>query len=122
MTVRANTAEGGTVSPTSQTVAYGTVVNITATPNEGYRFAGFTSSDSSMIPDGSGNLTVTGSVVITANFEPIGGDYVNGILGEYYDASEFSNDSALSFPLLGDRRRSDEPGAGVRFLCNDRRL
>lgn len=95
LTVRANLAEGGTVSPSSATVHYGEVVNISAVPNEGYRFAGFTSSNSSMIPDGEGNMIVTGSVTITANFAPISGEYVNGLLGEYYDASEFSNDSAL---------------------------
>lgn len=93
--VRTNIAAGGTVSPSSTRVRYGEVVKISAVPNEGYRFAGFTSSDSSMIPDSEGNLTVTGPVNIMANFAVISGEYVNGLLGEYYDARDFSNDSAL---------------------------
>lgn len=94
VTVSANIPAGGTVSPAYKKAGYGEVVNISATPNPGYLFTGFTSSSSSMIPDVNGNITVTGSVNLTANFE-LAGEYVNGLLGEYYDTSEFDNESAL---------------------------
>lgn len=84
----------GTVSPTAQQVRYGQVITVTASPNAGYVFTGFTSSNSSMIPDSSGKLTVTGSANLVAHFEPAG-EYVKGILGEYYDSGELTNETAL---------------------------
>lgn len=95
--VNTNISGAGTVSPTYKKVNYGEVVTITATANDGYTFTGFTSSDSTMVPDSNGKIAVIGDVNIVANFKAnvITGDYVNGILGEYFDASEFDNDSAL---------------------------
>ncbi|NCB42542.1 MAG: hypothetical protein EOM59_07970 [Clostridia bacterium] len=90
VTVQSNIAEAGTVSPASFEAESGEVVHITATANEGYVFSSWNSTVPSMVPDGSGNVTVTQNAVITANFvseiPPLDG-YVNGLLGEYYDSS-----------------------------------
>jgi len=87
----------GTVSPTYAEITEGDLIHFSTVPAEGYQFAGFTSSDPSMVPDESGNMTVTGNVSITAHFEPVVVDpeYPNGLLGEYYDESNLSNPSAL---------------------------
>ncbi len=92
--VRASIPEGGTVSPDSVNANYGQMIQITAVPNPGYLFAGFSSSNSSMIPDSNGRITVTGPVTLTANFE-YAGSYAQGLLGEYYDTSELDNASAM---------------------------
>lgn len=92
--VRSNIPEGGTVSPDSVNANYGQIIQVSAVPSPGYRFAGYSSSDSSMIPDSNGRITVTGSVTLTANFE-YAGNYAQGLLGEYYDSSELDNASAL---------------------------
>lgn len=92
--VRANIPEGGSVTPDSVSANYGQIIEVSAVPNPGYRFAGFSSSDSSMIPDSNGRITVTGPVTLTANFE-YAGNYAQGLLGEYYDSSGLDNASAL---------------------------
>ena len=97
ITVQSNIPGAGTVSPASVEAEAGEVLQITATPSEGYVFSGWSSSVSSMVPDANGNVTVTQDAVITAVFvdtqAPDG--YVNGLLGEYYDSSILTNDSAL---------------------------
>lgn len=103
--VTANNPEWGTVSPVSTKVNYGGTVQITATPNPGYKFTGYTSANGSSLPDGNGYLTVTGAVELVANFaldEPIipESDYKNGILGAYYDAIEPTNPSALKMKRI----------------------
>ncbi|MDD3024519.1 MAG: PA14 domain-containing protein [Syntrophomonadaceae bacterium] len=114
VTTATNIPGAGTVSPSSKAANYGEVVNFVATPNSGYRFTGFTSSVSSMVPDASGNITVTGAVTITACFEATGPvvlqvpsvipeNPVNGLLGEYYDASEPINPSALKIKRIDSR-------------------
>lgn len=100
----------GTVTPTYAEVEEGQSINIQATPNVGYEFTHFTSTVSSMVPDGAGNVTVAGDVTITAHFQPIVIDdgYVNGILGEYYDEAELQNYSAL-------RLRRIDPSVNFNF-------
>lgn len=95
--VSVDPAGSGTVSPTFSEVEEGQTINIQATPASGYEFTHFTSTDNSMLPDGAGNVTVTGDVTITAHFQPVVVDdgYVNGILGEYFDEAELQNASAL---------------------------
>jgi len=98
LTVQSNIAEAGTVSPTSVEAESGEVVHITATANEGYVLGSWSSTVPSMVPDGNGNVTGTQNAVITANFIselPPEDGYVNGLLGEYYDASIVTNESAL---------------------------
>jgi len=87
----------GTVSPTYSEVNQGDTIHFTITPAEGYQFAGFTSSNPSMIPNTNGDLTVTENVNLTATFEPVVIDpgYPNGLLGEYYDESNLTNATAL---------------------------
>jgi hypothetical protein len=99
--VQVNTypADGGTVLPSSVTVNYGDVIRVTATPNEGYRFSGFISSDATMMPDADGYVKVTGPLELTAKFELLG-EYTNGLLGEYYDTSEMNNASALKMKRI----------------------
>lgn len=101
--VTANNPAWGTASPSYKKVNYGESVQISATANPGYKFTGFTGSPQ---PDGSGYITVTGPVSLTANFEPDAptpGEYVNGLLGEYYDAKEPVSDSALKIKRIDDR-------------------
>jgi hypothetical protein len=59
---------GGTISPASGWHNYGSVVQISATPNGGYQFSGFTGS----LNSGSNPLAVTmnGAMTETANFTP----------------------------------------------------
>lgn len=117
VTVRPNIEGAGTVSPASAKIASGQTIHITAAANPGYQFLGFSSSNNAMIPDANGNLTVTGPVVITANFELVSGDYANGLLGEYYDTSEFTNASALKIrridPNIAFNFGYDSPDAAI---------
>ena len=108
--VTVDPAGSGTVTPTFVEVEDGQSVNIQATPNAGYEFTHFTSTDNSMLPDGGGNITVTGDVTITAHFQEIVIDdgYMNGILGEYYDEAELQNSSAL-------RLRRIDPSVNFNF-------
>ncbi len=95
--VAVNPVGAGTVTPTYTEVTGGQSISIQTTANPGYVFSHFTSTDNSMLPDGAGNVTVTGDVTITAHFQPVVVDdgYVNGILGEYFDEAELQNASAL---------------------------
>ncbi|GAB1477379.1 hypothetical protein MASR2M70_22170 [Bacillota bacterium] len=94
-------AGAGTISPASSIVVEGDTIHFTVTPAAGYTFSGFTSSNPSMMPDGSNNMVVTGDVTITANFTAIpGSGYVNGILGEYYDSPNPNNASALKMKRI----------------------
>ncbi len=110
VTVTVDPASSGTVTPTFTEVEDGQSVNIQATPNAGYEFTHFTSTDNSMLPDGAGNITVTGDITITAHFQEIVIDdgYMNGILGEYYDEAELQNSSAL-------RLRRIDPSVNFNF-------
>jgi hypothetical protein len=95
--VAVNPVGAGTVTPTYTEVTGGQSINIQTTANPGYVFSHFTANDSSMVPDSSGNVSVTGHVEITAHFvliaPPTG--YLYGLLGEYYDDATLENDSAL---------------------------
>jgi len=78
LTVNVNPWNGGTVSPTSQTgFAFGTPINITATPASGYRFVNWTVvSGTATFGDGnSASTTVTlsasANATIRANFEQL---------------------------------------------------
>ena len=93
---------GGTAFTGSKSVGYGTVVNVTATANTGYTFTGFTTSAPSMTPDTSGNVTIIGDVILTANFTSTVSDYHTGLLGEYYDVSELTNPTALKMSRIDD--------------------
>lgn len=95
----------GTVTPTYAEVPDGETIHLTATPADGYMFTSFTTSDPAMVPDAAGNLNVTGNVTITANFEILGLDpnYLNGLLGEYYDESNLVNESALRMRRIDPR-------------------
>ncbi len=108
--VAVDPAGSGTVTPTYAEVEEGQSIHIQATPNAGYEFTHFTSTDNSMVPDGAGNVTVTGDVTITAHFQEIVIDngYMNGILGEYYDEAELQNSSAL-------RLRRIDPSVNFNF-------
>lgn len=56
-----------------------------------------------MIPDASGNITVSGNVTITAYFfeeAPLVPGYKNGLLGAYYDSSILTNESALKIKRI----------------------
>ncbi len=110
--VSSSNSTQGTVSVTSEgqdvngtEVEDGTQITMTAVPANGYIFTGF--------KDGNGNVvstqpsyttTVNGSVDLTAFFAPevISSEYVNGLLGEYYDSSELTNDSALRMRRIDD--------------------
>ena len=98
-TVNVNVTPVGTgvVTPTTAQVESNQSINIQTMANAGYQFSHFTSSDSSMVPDGAGNLNVTGDVTITAHFSllPAEEGYQYGLLGEYYDDATLENESAL---------------------------
>ncbi len=116
--VSADPDGAGIVSPTYVRVNSGETITITATPASGYTFTGFTSNNTAMVPDGSGNLTVTGNVNVVAHFEQtINDDYINGILGEYYDDSEL-HDYALRMKRI-DGNISNNFGYAAPVNKND---
>ncbi len=59
---------GGTVNVSSGTYNAGTVLNLTATPNEGFTFISWTGYESN---DSSITLTINSDISLTANFEKI---------------------------------------------------
>jgi hypothetical protein len=66
LTTTANPAAGGTISPPSGWHNPGEVVTLSATPNSGYQFVGFTGPPLSGTPPQ--NLTMNGPAAVTANF------------------------------------------------------
>ena len=66
LTVTANPAEGGTVSPSSQQYDSGDVVSITATPSSEYVFQSWSGSASGSSP--STTVTMDSDKVVVANF------------------------------------------------------
>jgi uncharacterized protein (TIGR02145 family)/uncharacterized repeat protein (TIGR02543 family) len=79
LTVSRSPAAGGTVTPANQTcITAGTRVTITAAPNDGYIFTGWTiAGTGSIANDGSAStfVTVKGNLTVTANFAQKGGSY-----------------------------------------------
>lgn len=69
VTIGINLADAGTVTPNNIEVTKGETIKISAVANPGYEFIGFTTSDSSPIPDANGNITVTKDIHLTANFK-----------------------------------------------------
>ena len=72
VTVTLSASSGGTVNPSgSQTIATGTVLGISATPNSGYQFSSWTFTGSIQINDPTSASTtaqINGAGTITANF------------------------------------------------------
>ncbi|MGO9259078.1 MAG: putative Ig domain-containing protein [Bryobacteraceae bacterium] len=66
LTTVANPAQGGTIAPA--TGSYDSAVRITATPNSGYQFSGFTGSGNLNVQTNPLYLTITGTTTVTANF------------------------------------------------------
>ena len=67
-TLEVTAGEGGTVSTEGGTYDEGTDLTITATPNEGYEFAGWEGSDSD---SSSLNITINGNESLSASFQKI---------------------------------------------------
>lgn len=84
---------GGTITPYNADMEEGSVITITATPNDGYKFVRFEGD----IPDRNGKITVTKEISVRAVFEKIGTEsgYKNGLLGEYFDSEETVNETAI---------------------------
>lgn len=91
--VTTTASEGGTITAYNQDVEEGTVINVVATPAEGYRFVRFEGDQ----PDANGNITVSKALSIKAVFEKVvaPANYVNGLLGEYFDSYQTTNDTAI---------------------------
>jgi outer membrane protein assembly factor BamB len=99
---------GGTV-PTglSQSYSYGTVLQISATPNTGYQFASWTGSGIGNLNSKDTNITIGGVQTATANFAPLNyiltvtassGGSVSNVTGSYpYD----TNVSLVATPNSG---------------------
>ncbi|MCL2682629.1 MAG: InlB B-repeat-containing protein, partial [Bacteroidales bacterium] len=66
--VSANPTAGGTVTGGGR-YTYGTSVTVTATPNTGYNFVGWTENDTSVSGNASYQFTVTGNRNLVANFQ-----------------------------------------------------
>ena len=94
-TLTASAGDGGSVSTLGGSYKKGTQVSITATPSEGYRFAGWSNGSS----DNPLTLTLNSNTSITANFEEIkyisvelyskGSGYASGA-GNYEQGTEFT--------------------------------
>ena len=68
-TLTLSISAGGTVSPNSGTYNSGEQVTVTATPNSGYVFTGWTGSNSGF--ESSINVTINDNISLTANFESL---------------------------------------------------
>ena len=66
--VSISSTEGGSVNTQSGTFNAGTVLTITATPNDGYEFIGWTGSNETSMEI---TITVNSNVLLTANFQLI---------------------------------------------------
>jgi uncharacterized repeat protein (TIGR02543 family) len=102
-TLTASAGEGGSVAPTTGSFNAGTQVSITATPNSGYTFSGW-SNGSTANP-----LTVTlnSNTTVTANFEAIVNSYTLSVSageggsvssegGEYEEGTEITLTASAS--------------------------
>ncbi|MEK7408931.1 MAG: hypothetical protein AAB225_28035 [Acidobacteriota bacterium] len=69
LTTAASPPAGGTISPASGWYNSGAVVSVSATPNSGYVFSGFSGDLTGGSPQ---NLTMNGPKSVTANFTPLG--------------------------------------------------
>ncbi len=66
--VSISSSEGGSVNTQSGTYNAGTVLNITATPSDGYEFIGWTGSNETSMEI---TITVNSNIQLTANFQLI---------------------------------------------------
>ena len=76
---------GGTVSTPGGTVNEGTVLSITATPNDGYEFIGWEGNDSNEV-----SITVNSDLTLTANFQLI------EVATNYYSSGELVANNNIS--------------------------
>ena len=74
-TLTASAGEGGSVSPTTGSFNAGTQVSVTATPNSGYTFSGWSNGST----DNPLTVTLNSNTSITANFEIIINTYTLSI-------------------------------------------
>ncbi|MDB4013291.1 hypothetical protein N9487_03945 [Cyclobacteriaceae bacterium] len=84
-TLTVSASEGGTISTEGGTYDEGTEVTITATPSEGYFFAGWEGNDST---SESLNITLNSNQTLQALFEIISPD---PIIGVWYGSGSFTN-------------------------------
>jgi uncharacterized repeat protein (TIGR02543 family) len=75
-TVTASAGTGGSVSPLTQNATIGDAVTVTATPNAGYTFAGWTATGVTLTPSQTTSATLNftmpaGNVTLQASFNPI---------------------------------------------------
>lgn len=83
----ASPTEGGTVTPASTAdLVTGNTVTLTATPNAGYQFSGWTVSGTTNYTENSNSITVTvasSNVTVTANFAAVPKNYTIHVI-DYY--------------------------------------
>ena len=117
-TLSASAGDGGSVSTTGGTFASGTQVSITATPNAGYSFSGW-SNGSTANPL---SVTLNSNTTITANFQAIVNSYTltvsageGGVVsggGEYEEGTEVTisavANSCFNFSQWSDGETSSE--------------
>ena len=76
----AESSEGGSVSTSGGSYAEGTQVSITATPNDGYEFIGWTGSEETSLEI---NILLNSNIKLIANFQPI--PLEKCLIGNNYD-------------------------------------
>jgi hypothetical protein len=94
LTVNANPSEGGSVDPSSGTFDEGEEVEVTATPESGWSFTGWTGDVESS--DNPLTITMNSDTDLTANFEEDAKAYANQIEvsdGTYSEVLEFGMDA-----------------------------
>lgn len=109
-TLIVNASEGGSVSTLGGEYVKGSTVIVTATPNQGYLFSGWTGNSSS--DEATINLTIEGNISLTANFEPIIDTFTVTLValegGNVSGAGEFSDGTEVEI--------SATPNEGYRFV------
>lgn len=114
----ASPAEGGTVTPASTAnLATGATVTLTATPNAGYQFSGWTVSGTTNYTENGNSITVTvasSNVTATANFTAIPNEYTIHVI-EYKGGTPylyvFNAGSANSESFPGSKMTETEVSA-----------